>query len=108
ACFDAFNLWMAEYCSPHPDRLFGVGQTAMRTPEEGVTDLEAIKALGLRGVMMPGNPAVEDYDSPVYDQVWRAAIDLGLPLSFHVLTSRDTGLAPTRRPRLNSFMSNIP
>ena len=36
--------------------------------------------------MMPGNPAVEDYDSPVYDAFWEAAIDLGLPLSFHILT----------------------
>src|SRR5439155_18639614 len=61
----------------------------------------------LRGVMMPGNPAVDDYDSPVYDQVWEAAIGLGLPLSFHVLTSHDNGLAPPRGPRLNTFMSII-
>ena len=27
----------------HPDRLFGIGQTAMRTPEEGIADLERIK-----------------------------------------------------------------
>ena len=40
--------------------------------------------------MMPGNPAVEDYDSPVYDDFWEAAIELGLPLSFHILTTRDT------------------
>ena len=26
--------------------------------------------MGMRGVMMPGNPAVEDYDSPVYDEFW--------------------------------------
>ena len=64
ACFDAYNRWIAEYCSADPDRLLGVGQTAMRTPEEGIADLEKIKALGLRGVMMPGNPGVEDYDSP--------------------------------------------
>ena len=29
-----------------------------------------MKALGMRGVMMPGNPAVEDYDSPIYDDFW--------------------------------------
>lgn len=70
-----------------------------------VQDLHAIKALGLRGVMMPGNPAVEDYDSPVYDPVWEAAIDLDLPLSFHILTTRDA--APTRGPRINTFLSII-
>src|SRR3546814_18981262 len=76
ASFDAYNRWIADYCSHAPDRLLGCGQTAMRSPEEGIEDLKAIKALGLRGVMMPGMPAVEDYDSPVYDPFWEAAVDL--------------------------------
>jgi len=105
ACFQAYNRWIAEYSSRHPDRLLGCGQTAMRSPEEGVEDLKSIAALGLRGVMMPGNPAVEDYDSPVYDAFWEKAIELGLPLSFHILTTRDT--TPTRGPRMNMFLSVV-
>ena len=50
----------------------------MRSPEEGIEDLKSIKALGLRGVMMPGVPAMEDYDSPIYDKFWEAAIELEL------------------------------
>ena len=42
ACFDAYNLWIAEYCSAHPDRLIGCGQTAMRSVEEGIEDLRKI------------------------------------------------------------------
>ena len=64
---DAYNLWIAEYCAAHPDRLFGIGQTAMRSPAEGIEDLRRIKELGLKGVMMPGEPGQEDYDSPIYD-----------------------------------------
>ena len=60
ACFDAYNRWLAGYCGAHPDRLVGLGQTAMRSPEEAIADLAAIKALGLRGVTMPGQPVVED------------------------------------------------
>jgi predicted TIM-barrel fold metal-dependent hydrolase len=105
ACCDAYNRWMAEYCAAHPARLLGVGQTAMRTPAEGIRDLEAIRAAGLRGVMLPGHPGVEDYDSPAYDDFWKAAIALGLPLSFHILTTRDG--APTRGPRMNAFLSVI-
>jgi predicted TIM-barrel fold metal-dependent hydrolase len=105
ACFDAYNRWIAEYCSAHPDRLLGCGQTAMRTPAEGIRDLEAIRAAGLRGVMMPGNPGVEDYDSPIYDDFWRAAIDLGLPLSFHILTTRESG--PPRGPAMNGFLTIV-
>jgi uncharacterized protein len=104
ACFQAYNRWIASYCDAHPDRLLGCGQTAMRSPDEGIADLHAIKALGLRGVMMPGVPAVEDYDSPVYDAFWEAAIELGLPLSFHILTTRSER---TRGPAMSSFLSTV-
>ncbi|HET6793216.1 MAG TPA: amidohydrolase family protein, partial [Acidimicrobiales bacterium] len=104
ACFDAYNRWIAGYCATHPERLLGCGQTAMRSPEEGIADLERIRALGLRGVMMPGVPAVEDYDSPAYDAFWEAAVDLGLPLSFHILTTRGE---QTRGPRMNTFLSVV-
>ncbi len=104
ASFDAYNRWIAEYCSHAPDRLLGCGQTAMRSPEEGIEDLKAIKALGLRGVMMPGQPAVEDYDSPIYDQFWETAIELGLPLSYHILTTKNER---TRGPRISSFLSIV-
>ncbi len=105
ACFDAYNRWLSEYCAAHPERLFGAGQTAMRSPEDGIRDLEAIQSLGLRGVMMPGNPAVEDYDSTVYDEFWRAAIDIGLPLSFHILTTREQ--ARPRGPLMNGFLTIV-
>jgi predicted TIM-barrel fold metal-dependent hydrolase len=74
ACFRAYNRWIAEYCEAHPDRLLGCGQLAMGSPREGIQDLEEIARLGLRGVMMPGNPAEEDYDHPIYDAFWERAI----------------------------------
>ncbi len=104
ACMDAYNRWMAGYCATHPDRLFGIGQTAMRTPDDGIADLERIKEMGFKGVMMPGIPGVEDYDSPVYDEFYEAAIDLGLPLSFHILTGPSE--AP-RGPKINGFITIV-
>ena len=104
ACFDAYNRWIAEYCSHDPARLLGCGQTAMRTPEEGIADLEAIARLGLRGVMMPGHPGVEDYDSPAYDDFFAAAIESELPLSFHILTTRNEA---ARGPRMNAFLTVV-
>ena len=108
ACFDAYNLWIAEYSGAHPERLFGIGQTAMRSPEEGIEDLRRIRELGLRGVMLPAYPQCEDYDHKSYDPFYEAAADLGLPLSFHILTGKDDNFsAPVRGPRLNSFLSVI-
>ncbi len=111
ACFDAYNLWIAEFCGSHPDRLLGLGQTAVRSPKEAIEDLMNIKKLGLRGVMMSGYPVQEDYDNPIYDELWEAAIELKMPLSFHILTSKEnirggSGLA-ARGPKLNGFLSII-
>ncbi len=110
ACFDAYNRWIVEYCSENPTRLLGAGQTALRSVEEGIADITAIKEAGLRGVMMPGEPGTEeDYDDPIWDPFWQAAIDLGLPLSFHILTSKHSSLGSgkPRGSRLNSFLGII-
>ncbi len=105
ACMQAYNRWVAEYAASSPERLICVGQTAVRSVAEAIDDLSEIAEMGLRGVMMPGTPGYEDYDHPDYDALWDAAIGLGLPLSFHVLTTRDS--SPVRGPRLNSFMTII-
>ena len=107
ACMDAYNLWIAEFCAAAPERLIGMGQTAMRTPEEGIADLSKIKELGLQGVMLPGRPGVEDYDNPIYDPFWQAAVEMELPLSFHILTNFDDLKLLSRGGKLNGFMNII-
>lgn len=108
ACFDAYNRWLREYCAEVPDRLFGLGQTAMRSVAEGIEDFRRIKEMGFKGVMMPGNPLHEDYHHPDYDPLWQASIDLELPISFHILTSAQDGrIFAARGPKINSFQSII-
>ena len=107
ACFDAYNRWLQEFCAVDPERLIGLGQTAMRSPDEGIGDLKRAKEMGFKGMMMPGFPIQEDYDSPIYDPFWSAAIEMDMPLSFHILTTRDSGLHAPRGPAINSFLSII-
>jgi uncharacterized protein len=105
ACFQAYNRWISQYCEPYADRLIGLGQSALRTPAEGIADLREVAALGLRGLMMPGVPAYEhDYDHADWDPFWEAAIELQLPLSFHILT---TQAQKTRGARINGFLSIV-
>lgn len=104
ACFEAYNRWIAEYCSHDSQRLLGCGQTAMRSPQDAVQDLQNIKALGLAGVMVAGHPNGEEFHSPVWNPFWEAAIALELPLSFHILTTK---AGAPRGPKLNGFMSII-
>jgi predicted TIM-barrel fold metal-dependent hydrolase len=101
ACFKAYNGWLAEeFIAAAPDRLFGMGQTAVRSVAETIGEFQRFKEMGFRGVMMPGNPATaEDYDHPSFDPLWRAAVELKLPLSFHILTSQQDGGAHRGPPQ---------
>ena len=106
ACFRAYNDWLEEYCSFDPKRLIGLGQTAMLTPEEGIKDLHKMKAQGMKGVMMPGFPVLEDYHSKIYDPFWAAAVELDMPVSFHILTYKSS-LGECRGPGINTFMGLV-
>ncbi len=112
ACFDAYNLWITKFQSHAPDRLVGLGQTVLRSVEEGVDDLQRIAALGLRGAMLPGYAGCHadgDYDDRRWDPLWRAAIELDMPLSFHILTTGTDDMTGGRfrGPRMNSFLGII-
>lgn len=106
ATMKAYNRWLAEYCSVDPHRLVGNGQTALRTPDEGIADLEEIKRQGFKGVMLPAEPGIEDYDSPAYDEFWEACCELELVPAFHVLTGSGArnAVAEARGSKLNTFM----
>ena len=106
AVMDAYNRWISDYCSVDSNRLLAIGQTPLRSVEEGITQLEAMKNAGLRGVMMPGDPATDfDYDDPRWDPFWQTAIELEFPLSWHILTAKGSGRP--RGPKANSFMTII-
>ena len=107
ACMAAYNRWLAEYCAPYPHRLIGLGQCALRSPDDGIRELESIKALGFRGVMLPGRPALEDYDHEMYGEFFDAMVALELVPSFHILTSGEGLRQPFRGSRINSFMSIV-
>jgi predicted TIM-barrel fold metal-dependent hydrolase len=87
ACIWAYNRWLQEFVGGAPGRLYGLGQITISSVEQGVRDLQRLKDMGFKGVMMPGEPDMdEDYDDPIFDPFWRASVELELPISFHILT----------------------
>jgi predicted TIM-barrel fold metal-dependent hydrolase len=113
ACMWAYNRWLQEFVGAAPDRLFGIGMTAVRSVSEAVEDLRRIKEMGFKGAMLPGYPATEhDYDHESFDPLWEAAIDLEIPLSFHILTmdkpDKNLQMAKINRgPKINGWHSII-
>ena len=87
ACMWAYNRWLQEFCGGAPTRLYGLGQMTVQSPSQAVADLTRLHQMGLKGVMMPGEPETdEDFDDPIYDPLWQASIELEMPISFHILT----------------------
>jgi predicted TIM-barrel fold metal-dependent hydrolase len=87
ACATAYTRWIAEYVAFDPTRLWGAGQTAVRSVAEAVADVVRMKELGLRGVYLPSAPLTdEDYDHPSFEPLWRTCEELKMPICFHVFT----------------------
>jgi predicted TIM-barrel fold metal-dependent hydrolase len=111
ACFQAYNRWLQTFCAGAPKRLFGLAQTAVDSVDGAIADFRAAKEMGMVGMMMTGNPKHEDYDHPDYDALWECAVDLDLPICFHILTSNDHGVETAfkaeRGHPANGFMNII-
>jgi predicted TIM-barrel fold metal-dependent hydrolase len=81
----AYNRWLADYCKPYPDRLFGVAMLPMQDVDTAIKEMTyARKELGFRAGFLRPNP----YNSrlihdPVYEPFWNAAEELDFAIGFH-------------------------
>ncbi|HZP44249.1 MAG TPA: amidohydrolase family protein [Candidatus Binataceae bacterium] len=99
----AFNMYIAEAFAEYADRMTPVAAIPMHTPEEAIAELEHVKSLGLKAIVMGSLirrpiPALarrgersrammydmlgldSAYD---YDPVWAKCVELGLAPTFH-------------------------
>jgi uncharacterized protein len=81
----AYNRWLADYCKPYPDRLFGVAMLPMQSVPHAIEEMRfARKELGFRGAFLRPNPYNEKMiDHPDYEPFWAAAEDLDMAIGFH-------------------------
>jgi predicted TIM-barrel fold metal-dependent hydrolase len=108
ACMKAYNRWLQAMCSEAPDRIFGLAQTAVLSVDQAIEDFRLAKEMGFVGMMMPGDPVHEDYDHSDYDALWECAVELEMPVCFHILTSRAGSLhVKPRGHSINNFLGII-
>ena len=100
----AYNRWLADYCKPYPDRLFGIAMLPMQSVEAAIGEMRfARKELGFRGGFLRPNP----YDDrklhdPDYEPFWREAEELDFcdrPARGRQQRHADGRRRPLRRPR---------
>ena len=81
----AYNRWLADFCKPYPDRLFGVAQLPMQSVELAVEEMRhARKELGMRsGFVRPNRYHGRSLDDPAYDPLWAQAQELDFAIGLH-------------------------
>jgi predicted TIM-barrel fold metal-dependent hydrolase len=82
----AYNRWLADYCKPYPERLFGVAMLPMQDVDLAIAEMRfAKKELGMRGGFLRPNPyhGLKMMSDPMYDSFWAAAEDLDFSIGFH-------------------------
>lgn len=87
ACFRIYNNWLAEYCSHAKSNLIGVAAISAYRPDAAVIEMERCRKLGLQGIQLWDRPHPNmPFHSMHYNDIWSAAQDLSMPVSFHILT----------------------
>ncbi|MBV9017312.1 MAG: amidohydrolase family protein, partial [Alphaproteobacteria bacterium] len=81
----AYNRWLADYCKPYPDRLFGVAMLPMQSVDLAIAEMRfARNQLGFRGGFLRPNPYNNKMiHHPDYEPFWAAAEDLDFSIGFH-------------------------
>jgi uncharacterized protein len=92
----AYNDWCSDHTLEGEGRLFGAGAVPpMHEPDDVARVAAEIRRVaelpGMVSVFMRPNPSVDwrPFNDPVYDPVWQAAADTGLPIALHPFLAPD-------------------
>jgi predicted TIM-barrel fold metal-dependent hydrolase len=96
ACYAAWNDWaVEEFNAVAPDRLCVLGFLPAHSPEAAAAELERCAAIGHRGAII--DVFEIDLSDRGWDQLWAAAEETGLPVSFHLKGGMWSRALQTRR-----------
>jgi predicted TIM-barrel fold metal-dependent hydrolase len=92
----AYNDWCSDHVQEGEGRLFGAGAVPpMHEPDDVAAVAAEIRRVaelpGMVSVFMRPNPSVDwrPFNDPVYDPIWQAAQETGLPVALHPFLSPD-------------------
>jgi predicted TIM-barrel fold metal-dependent hydrolase len=88
---NAYNEWLAEFCSYAPKQLFGAAAVPTQDIERAVRTIKRARELGHVGIFMRPNPSVDGrkLNDPVYDPLWRTCQELDMPIGLHPFLAPD-------------------
>ena len=93
----AYNRWLADFCSANPARQAGVALIDVENIEATVKEIRAARAMGLwGGVLLPSSTGKHPfYHHPRYEPIWAVCQELDIPVQSHSGWSPDYGDVPS-------------
>ena len=78
----AYNRWLADYCQPYPDRLFGVAMLPMQSIDLAIEEMRnARRELGMRAAFLRPNPYNDRMlHHPDYAPFWAEVQELDMAI----------------------------
>ena len=99
ACVQAYNDWLIEEWANRSSRFVPQCIVPIWPMERTVAEIKRAVAKGHKGVIYPASPMelrdVPHINEPVYDPLWAACADLGVPICFHAGASPRIQLQPS-------------
>ena len=106
ASFTAYNNWLADFCAHDPKRFVGVGYIPMQGVDVAISLMRDCVKRGLKAINIPAFPMKKleslkssesqtmaltgdvtgdrSYADAEFDPFWKAACDLGVPITIHL------------------------
>ena len=102
-----YNRWLADFVSQEPRRHIGLAYLPLWDVDAAIAELEWARDAGLRGVNFPAmrDGELPEYNRRVWEPLWSACEDLGMPLVTHVgggTNARYSGLESVALMQLES------
>jgi predicted TIM-barrel fold metal-dependent hydrolase len=88
----AYNDWLSDHVCESEGRLFGVAVLPQQDIELAAAEIRRVaEKPGMVGVFIRPNPTEDwkPFSDPVYDPIWQAASDTGLPVGLHPFLAAD-------------------
>jgi predicted TIM-barrel fold metal-dependent hydrolase len=94
ACYRAYNVWLAEFCSAYPDRLYGAAMVPLQSVDHAIAELRfAREKLGLPAIFVrPNAYQGHMHHHEVFRPFWAEVQRLDVAVSIH---SGSAGDMPT-------------
>jgi predicted TIM-barrel fold metal-dependent hydrolase len=107
-CYRAYNDYILELSSHSPERILGLPNLPTMDPQACGSEAERVIKLGARGVEFSMFDAAVPAGDPVWEPVWSAAEQAGIPICCHIGDKSGTPYPPNTHGQSLAHFSVVP